>query len=211
MKKFWLVLGAIIVILVIYWAVSQSKQVEYVELNKERPVRGNPEASVVIVEYSDFQCPACGASQPIVEDILLTYEDKVKLEYHHFPLTSHRYAYKAAEAAECAGDQKKFWEYHDLLFDNQNSLLTADLENYAGQTGINVELWQDCLTTHVKKYIIEKDLAEAKNLGLDSTPTFFLNGQKVSDWRKLPEMVQALVEPLVPLQNGNATSTVNKE
>lgn len=208
MKKIYWLGGIIIVLAILYFAFGQKQAVEYAELTKERSIKGNPEASVMITEFSDFQCPACGASQSAVEEVLKNYEGKIKLEFKHLPLSAiHRYAYKAAEAAECAGDQKKFWEYHDLLFQHQNLLESSDLENYASQIGIDVELWRDCLATHTKKYIIEKDLAEARNLGLNSTPSFFLNGQKVPDWRKLPELVQGLVEPLVPLQNNGSKAT----
>lgn len=208
MKKYWWLGGIIIVITIVYLLISLSSPVEYVELNKERPIRGNPESSVLIVEYSDFQCPACATAQQLVAEVLEVYEDKVKLEFHHLPLTSlHRHADRVAEAAECAGDQKKFWQYHDLLYAHQTRQQLVDLENYAALVGIEVELWRDCLTTQAKKYVVDKDLAEARNLGLNSTPTFFLNGQKVNDWRRLPELVQALVEPLVPLKNGNATSS----
>ena len=207
MKKYYYLIIAVLAVVVIYLIAVRSKPAEYTELSTDRPVKGNPEASVVLVEYSDFQCPACGASQIVVKEILDKYNDKVKLEFHHFPLTSiHKFAYQAAEAAECAGDQKKFWEYHDLLYSHQNNLQAADLKNYAAEVSVNVELWEDCLSTQAKKYAIEKDLNVAKVQGLNSTPTFFLNGQKITDWRNLLEMVQALVEPLVPLQNAATTT-----
>ena len=199
-KYFWLVI--ILVIAAGYLIFNRSKTAEYAELSTDRPVRGNPEASVVLVEFSDFQCPACGAAQSVVKEVLDKYSDKIRFEYHHFPLTSiHRYAYRAAEAAECAGDQKKFWENQELLFENQNSLQPSDLEQYAEKVGLDAELWRDCLDTHAKKYAVEKDISQARIQGLNSTPTFLLNGQKVSDWRNLPQLVQALVEPLVPFQN----------
>jgi len=121
-KYFWLVI--ILVIAAGYLIFNRSKTAEYAELSTDRPVRGNPEASVVLVEFSDFQCPACGAAQSVVKEVLDKYSDKIRFEYHHFPLTSiHRYAYRAAEAAECAGDQKKFWENQELLLQPQKYLL----------------------------------------------------------------------------------------
>ena len=199
-KYYWIII--VLVLVGAFFILTKSKTVEYVELNTDRPVKGNPEASVVLVEYSDFQCPACGAAQAIVSQVLEKYIDKIKFEYHHFPLTSiHKNAYRAAEAAECAGDQKKFWEYHDLLYTHQENLQLTDLENYVQQINIDLELWSDCMSTHAKKYAIDKDISDAKIQNINSTPTFFLNGQKVADWRNLLDMVQALVEPLVPLQN----------
>ncbi|MBT4495770.1 thioredoxin domain-containing protein [bacterium] len=130
------------------------------------------------------------------------YPDKVKLEYHNFPLTSiHKYAYKAAEAALCAHDQGDFWGYHDMLFSYQDDLTYSDLESYAGVLDLDVEIWNDCMSTHTKKYVIEEDLDEVYRLGLNSTPTFFLNGQKIGNWGELPSLVEGLVEPLVSLEN----------
>lgn len=203
LKYWWFYTGAILLIIV-YAVFLKKPTVEYTELSQARPVKGNLEAGVVLVEYSDFQCPACGAAAKLLAKILPSYLDKIKFEYRHFPLVnSHRWAKGAAEAAECALDQGKFWEYHDLLFAHQNSLAKADLENYAAQAGLNVELWNDCLSTHAKRYAVEKDLAAAKSLRLPGTPSFFLNNQLVDDWQKLPELLQGLVQPLVPLQNNN--------
>jgi len=202
--KYWWFYGGAVLLIVVYAVFLKKPDVEYTELSKVRPVKGNLEAGVVLVEYSDFQCPACAAAAKLLEEILPSYLDKVKFEYRHFPLVNiHRYAKTAAEAAECALDQGKFWEYHDLLFSQQNSLARQDLENYATQAGLNVELWNDCLTTHAKKYAVEKDLAEAKSLRLGGTPSFFLNNQLVDDWQKLPELLQGLVQPLVPLQKNS--------
>src|SRR3989344_8159194 len=95
-------------------------------------VLGSEDAKVTIVEFSDFQCPACGAAHPVVKQVIKEYGDRILFVYRHFPLlATHQYALKAAEAAEAAGEQGKFWEYHDLLFAKQDNLKTEDLKRYA--------------------------------------------------------------------------------
>ena len=133
---------------------------------------------ISIVEYSDFQCPACGAAEPYVKEILQKYGNKTKLTYKHFPLPFHQYAAKAAEASECAGDQDKFWEYHDKLFENQNKLDVGSLKKYAQQNGLDTDLFNKCLDSGTMASRVSQDKAEAKSLGVDATPTFFVNGKK---------------------------------
>src|SRR3989344_1662348 len=198
-KYWWLWLIILVVILLVIWPVAKNfNKVAYNEITNGLHLKGSPEASVSIVEFSDFQCPACGAAFNLVQNITETYGDKIRFEYRNFPLTSiHRYAYKAAEAAECAADQGKFWEYHDLLFTNQESLTDSDLLNYASQIdGLDVPLWNNCLAFGVKEKRVDEDIAEANDQGYNATPTFILNGQKVLDWGRLQDMVKSLVEPL---------------
>ncbi|MFA6304442.1 MAG: thioredoxin domain-containing protein [Patescibacteria group bacterium] len=207
LKKYWWILATVAVILIVYFVFFSGPKVEYAELNTDPHIFGNPEASVVLTEFSDFQCPACGLAYTTVKVLMNHYADKIKFQYRHFPLSSiHPYAFKAAVASECASDQGKFWEYHDLLFVNQQALTKADLLAYAGKVeGLDVALWQDCLASGVKEARVQTDIATAKKEGYNSTPTFILNGQKVADWGTLPEMVQALIEPLVPLKQSDST------
>ncbi|MEK7125324.1 MAG: DsbA family protein, partial [Patescibacteria group bacterium] len=105
-----------VVVLSVWYAKSQP---QYANIDSPRPIKGDPKSSIVLEEFSDFQCPACGAAQPTVSQILKTYGDKIAFSYRHFPLLSiHANAFSAALASECANDQGKFWEYHDLLFKN---------------------------------------------------------------------------------------------
>lgn len=140
--------------------------------------RGDPNAKVIIVEFSDFQCPFCLRVQPTIEQILKDYNGSVKLYYKHFPLSQiHPYAQKAAEASELAADQGKFWEYHDKLFQNQDNLDLESLKKYAAELGLDMERFNRGLENNEKAAIVENDLQEGINLGVRGTPTFFINGR----------------------------------
>ncbi len=205
-KYLWLIGPLVVLVILAVWFFNREK-VEYAELKDEPHLKGSAEASVVLVEFSDFQCPACGAAFSLVKDLLEKYQDKIKFEYRHFPLKQHVYAFRAAEASECAADQGKFWEYHDLLFANQAALTKKDLSAYASRvSGLDVELWSDCLTAGAKVKRVEEDLTEAEKQGYNFTPTFILNNQPVEDWGSLPEQVQSLLEPLAPFRQSTSTS-----
>jgi len=202
-RYWWLWTIVLAVILTVIWLIAgNSNKAQYTEKTDGPHIQGNASSSVSLVEFSDFQCPACGMAFQAVESLLQKYGDKIKFEYRNFPLVSiHRYAYRAAESAECAADQGKFWEMHDLLFTNQQNLTNMDLAKYASQVnGLDAALWQNCLNSGVKAKRVDEDLAEGNKQGYNSTPTFILNGQKVEDWAKLDEMIKALVEPLAPTQ-----------
>ena len=209
MKNKWLLagLGLIIIIGLYFWL--GYKKVEYSEMADGPHLRGNPEASVVLVEYSDFQCPACGNASFLVKDLLDKYQDQIRFEYRHFPLTSiHPYAFRAAEAAECAADQGKFWELHDQIFLNQDKLRKKDLIVYAaGIEGLDSEIWQDCLASGAKSNRVKEDLNEANQLGYNSTPTFVLNGQKITNYNDLPSRIEGLLQPLIPLQQATSSQS----
>jgi len=141
--------------------------------------RGDASAKVTIVEYSDFQCPYCSRAVPTVEQILKDYDGEVKVYFKHFPLGFHQYAEKAAEAAECASDQGKFWEYHDKLFANQQALTTTDLKKYAGDLGLDTTKFNTCLDTGAKESAVQADFDEGTANGIQGTPSFFINGEVV--------------------------------
>ena len=140
-------------------------------------VRGNPNAPVTIVEFSDFQCPFCEKAYPVVKGMLSKYDGKVKLAYLDFPLREiHPRAQSAAEAARCAGEQDKFWEYHDLLFENQSKLDPASLAQHAVTLGLNAEQFKTCIADGKYRTEIEHDYQEGVQAGVDGTPGFFING-----------------------------------
>ena len=157
-----------------------------VAINSDDPVKGNPEAKVTIVEFSDFQCPACGAAEPSVRKILEEYQDQIRLVYKDFPLSFHENAEPAALAALCAKEQGKFWEYHDLLFENQESLTSADLKKYATDLGLKTQEFSSCFDSKKYKDQVSEDKNEATRLSVGGTPTFFVNGRLVG-WNSQTE------------------------
>jgi len=160
-----------------------------------RPTQGPTDATLVLEEFSDFQCPACKSAQSTLKDVLATFGDRLNFRYYHFPLvTIHTQAFRAALAAECANDQGKFWEYHDLLFDNQPNFSRDDLVAYARQLDLNIDGesgFAACLDARAKTDIVRADMREGDNRNIGGTPTFFLNGEMVEDWSKLKELIQA--------------------
>lgn len=145
-------------------------------------VKGDSDAPVTIVEFSDFQCPFCsrfytGALGDIEKNYIET--GKVKLVYRDFPLSIHPDAQKAAEAAECAKDQGKFWEMHDELFENQASLSVASLKQYASKIGLDEDDFSECLDSGEKASEVQADFSDGTANGVSGTPTFFVNGQKL--------------------------------
>ena len=143
------------------------------------PALGPPDAPVLIVEFSDFQCSFCARfATETLGQILDTYGDQVRFVYRDFPLTSiHPHAQKAAEATQCAHEQGKYWEYSDLLFQNQQALDVDSLKGYAQQLGLDTDVFNECLDSGQYASEIQKDLTEGQSYGVTGTPTFFINGR----------------------------------
>jgi protein-disulfide isomerase len=140
-------------------------------------VRGNPKAMVMIVEFSDFQCPYSGGVEPTLKSVLAKHPDTVALAYRDMPLSQiHPLARKAAEAARCAGEQGKFWEYHDLLFADQSKLDQAGLLDQARTLKLDEQQFESCLTGEKFKAQIQQDSQDGKRAGVNGTPGFFING-----------------------------------
>ena len=142
------------------------------------PSWGPEDAPVTIVEFSDFQCPFCSRffSQTYPQ-IKQEYEGQVRFVYRDFPLTSlHENAQKAAEASECANEQGKFWDYHDMLFNNQAALDVASLKGYASQLGLDSTAFDQCLDSGKYTEEVQKDYQEGVSYGVTGTPAFFING-----------------------------------
>ena len=145
------------------------------------PSVGQRDAKVVIVEFSDFQCPFCAELRPVLKQAIKNYSDRVLFIYRDFPLvTEHQQALLGAMAGECAHEQGKFWEMHDKIFENQDGITEAALKSYAVQLGLNNIQFGDCLST--SKYLdeIERDLQDGYAAGVRATPTLFINGGMVS-------------------------------
>jgi len=139
-------------------------------------VRGNPNAPVMIVEFSDFQCPFCRRVQPTLLALLKRYEGKVAVSYRDYPLTEiHPQAQMAAEAARCAGEQGKFWEFHDKVF-SQATMERDTLYSYGQSLGLDMQRFHTCVDSGKYRAAVQSDLEAAQQAGVSGTPAFFING-----------------------------------
>ncbi len=181
-KSILILLGGLMFVLIfvlIYFSIPKGNEDVKNVGTGNLPPKGNPNNPIKIIEFSDFQCPACKASHPIIDRILQDYQGEVVLYYRYFPLPMHENSFIAAEAAECANEQKNFWEYHDILFENQDKLDKENLKKYAKDIELNEEQFNSCLNNEKYKDEITFDISEGKILGIQGTPTFFINDKKV--------------------------------
>jgi protein-disulfide isomerase len=161
------------------------------------PFRGPANSPVTIVEFSDFECPFCKRAHPTLMQLLEKYAGKVKLVYRDFPLESiHPQARRAAEAARCANDQGKFWDYYDTLFTESPKLAPDDLKRYAAQAGIDVKKFDDCLSAGAHKTALQKDIDEGTRLGVTGTPAFFINGRPLTGAQPLEAFARIIDDEL---------------
>ena len=138
---------------------------------------GPADAPVTLVEYGDYECPYCGMAYPIVASILERMGDSIRFAFRHFPLTQlHPHAQHAAEMAEAAGARGKFWDMHDLLYQNQAALEDEDLISYAAGLGIPPDWAAQALATHTFAGKVREDFMSGVRSGVNGTPTFFING-----------------------------------
>jgi protein-disulfide isomerase len=143
----------------------------------DAPVRGAAAAPVTILEFSDFQCPYCVRSRPTVAKIREAYGDKVRWAFRHYPLSFHDKAQKAGEAAACAGDQGKFWEMHDRLWENSAKLAVEDLKQHAVALGLDAAAFGQCLDSGRHAGLVARDEEAGQGYGVSGTPAFFVNGR----------------------------------
>ncbi len=152
-----------------------------VEVAAAGPRKGEEEAPVTIVEFSDFECPFCGRVNPTIEKIRDSYGDQVQVVFRQFPLEIHHNARKAGEAALCADEQGQFWAMHDAMFDDQKNLAADGLKSIAAQiAGLNAGDFNACLDSGRHAETVEQDLKDGVRAGVSSTPAFFINGRYLS-------------------------------
>ena len=163
---------------------------------KGAPVRGNVNAPVTIVEFSDFQCPFCARARPTVNRVREVYGDKVRILFRDFPLQMHPQAMKAAEAASCAGDQGKFWEMHDRLFASQAKLQVPELKQYAADLGLKADAFAECLDSGKYASKWQQGLADGTQYGVTGTPAFFINGRPLMGARPFEDFASVIDEEL---------------
>ena len=155
-------------------------------------INGQPDAQVMLVEFADYECPYCEKVSPGLKQLKKEYGAKLSIAYKDMPLPMHQRAEKAAEAARCAGEQGKFWEYHDLLYSTR-ALNPADLKTHARTLSLNGERFDQCLDSGKMSAAVQKDFEEGSRLGLTGTPSFFVNGHFFSgamDYAALKQMIE---------------------
>jgi protein-disulfide isomerase len=159
---------------------------------------GRPDAPLTLVEYGDYECPFCGMAYPVTEEIIDQLRDDLLFAYRHFPLsTIHPHAALAAEAAEAAGSQGRFWEMHSLLYLNQQRLDPPDLAARAETLHLDVGRFIDELRTNAHRARVQSDFLSGVQSGVNGTPTFFINGRRhdgPADLRSLMESLQTALQ-----------------
>jgi protein-disulfide isomerase len=156
-------------------------------------IQGPADAAVTLVEYGDYECPYCGAAYPIVKELQARMGDRLRFVFRNFPITtSHPHAEQAAEAAEAAAAQGRFWEMHDLLYESQTRLRDQELHGYAEQLGIDVERFDKDLAEHVHASRVREDFMSGVRSGVNGTPSFYVNGTRHDDSYDLETLLAAL-------------------
>lgn len=211
-RGFWVALAAIVVIMIgaVFvlndQAEAPSRRVENPhEITAEDHTLGNESAPITVIEYADFQCPACRSSAPLIKEMLTEYEGEVQFVYRHFPLTQiHPQAYDAARAAVAAGKQNAFWEMHDLLFERQgtwsaNPQARSLFEDYAAELELDLDQYRQDFTAASDR--VDRDTAIGNQLNVNGTPTFFIDGELIEQtpttieaWRELIDARLADIE-----------------
>lgn len=196
----------IIVILGMVKAVDNTRPIntDFVDLGVSETdwVRGNINASVVMVEYADFECPACGVYHSLVKELKTKYEDDIAIVFRHFPLSQiHKNAFLAAQASEAAGIQGKFWEMHDMIFENQNTWSALDnardlFIGYAKELDLDELKFISDLDNQEIKEKISESYSFGSKIGVNSTPSFFINGKKITNPRSLEEFESLIQKEL---------------
>lgn len=197
-NAFWYVLIGILVLIGLWVFIGggvSAVEIDYTQYQYTDDTIEKPDAEHTLVEYGDFQCPACGQRYPVIKQVKENFD--VNVVYKHFPLTSiHPYAQRAAEAAECARDQNKFWAYHDLLYGEQlyaqpSYLAEGYLKQYAEGLGLDTAQFNQCIDERLKQTVVAADVLEGQQAGVDSTPTLILDGQEVG-YYQYSQFAQAL-------------------
>lgn len=161
------------------------------------PFTGTANAPLTMVKFEDFHCPFCKQVQATFAQLLSRYDKKLKVVHRDFPIDSlHPKARKAHEAARCANDQGKFWNYHDKLYANAPKASSEDLKAYAKEVGLNLTVFDRCLESGKNKAAVQKDVEEGSRLGVTGTPAFFINGRFVSGAESLESFVRIFEDEL---------------
>lgn len=210
-KKVGITVGAILVVIISIAGLiklasspgsSSSLGIKVPPISKSDITKGNPEAKVALIEYSDFQCPACAAYYPLVKQLFSDFGDKIYFAYRFFPLTSiHKNAMISSQAAYAAKLQGKFFEMHDLLFQTQTSWAESDnaadtFVEYAQKLGLDTDKFKKDMNSDEAKNHVASSQNQATAIGINSTPTFFVNGRQIVNPRGYDEFKKIIDDEL---------------
>lgn len=169
------------------------------------PSLGPEDATVTIVEFSDYQCPFCQRAEPVVKEVMARYPEQVRVVYRHLPLDSiHPRARVAAEASVCAEAQGRFWDYHALLFTNRQALSDEDLARYAEELGLDTDAFAACREGTVAKERVDSDVEAARVAGASGTPAFFINGIHLTGAKPVEEFVRIIESELARSEDSSS-------
>jgi protein-disulfide isomerase len=162
----------------------------------DQPAKGNSKAVVTIVEFTDFECPSCAKQHPVLERIVSEFKDQVRLVVRDFPLSQHANARQAAEAAEAAREQGKYWEYVAVLFRNQSALGVEKLRQYATDLGLDRAKFDASLDSGKFAEKIQRDVFDGRKLGISGTPTLYINGKRIADnsYESMKSAIEAVLK-----------------
>ena len=195
----------------VYLASSKNKTVQTVTLDFSVPINiqgapflGPENGPVVIVVFSDFECPYCGTVGALFEEALAKHPKEVKVVFKQFPLAMHKLAQSAALASLAAHRQGKFWQYHDLLFENQKSLSEEKYKELAKKLGLDLERFNKDYKAPVNQQTLERDMADAQLAGVRGTPAIFVNGRRLKE-RNIKDLQQMISQELAKRTKGGAS------
>jgi protein-disulfide isomerase len=219
MKNPWVIIGVITIVLFggAFWFSSNAAEKNNEGVFIQENVTGNEDAEVTLTEYSDLQCPACASFEPALEGVLAEYGEQIRFEYKHFPLPIHPYAQQAAVAAEAAGIQGAFFEYKDVLFENQQTWANsatpvAFFIRYAEDLNLDIDQFRRHMNSSELRDKVQAEMSEGRALGVTGTPTFFLNGEKmqIETFQDFATEIAVAVNPQAAAeqQNPNSDETV---
>ena len=164
-----------------------------IQPNNEDHIQGKDKSSITLVEYGDFQCPYCREAYPIVKEIQKIKGDAIRFVFRNFPLSEiHSYALHAAYAAEAAGKQHKFWEMHDILFENQENLKDSDLRLYSEKLSLDIDQFTKDMNSDEVAKKVQTDIMGGIKSGVNGTPTFFINSIRFDGPSDLDSLLEAI-------------------
>ncbi|MBT3406972.1 DsbA family protein [Candidatus Woesearchaeota archaeon] len=174
--------GVVVLILFFFFVLKFISQSDYPDVETPKAYLGNSDAAVQLVEFSDMQCPFCAKAHDVIHDLAEQYGDRIGIAFHHFPLSYHDHARDLAQAAECANDQGKFWEYIDVAFELQDSMNSKKVSEIAEWVELDVPLFKECMRSELKDKFVQADYDLGIDMGVGGTPSLFINGEVFDDW-----------------------------